>query len=182
MSPKKKLTETITFEEEVKESTKDNGNKTVALVRKVKAQSIQKKPETWVNFMNHATHGIDAERNNYPSMTVPDQSMPIQEVVRRFASGLPLSGSRVPGYIDDEESFDALPDLKKMDLAEIQQLKEQNDQELQRIRTEMVTKEKQLRDLKEKNRIDQLVNDEITKRERDKQTKEDFEARKKASD
>lgn len=54
------------------------------------------------------------ETNPFPSMTVPDQTMSIREIMQRFAKGLPIDGSKVPIY--DEEND--LPDLRTLDLAE----------------------------------------------------------------
>lgn len=47
------------------------------------------------------------------SLTLPDQAMSIQEIMRRFAAGMPLEGQRVPLY----EGEDAVPiELAHMDL------------------------------------------------------------------
>ena len=43
------------------------------------------------------------EKNSKPSMTIPDQAMSIPELIRRYASGLPLGGSRVPFYDENPE-------------------------------------------------------------------------------
>jgi len=61
------------------------------------------------------------ERNTQPSKTIPDQSMSVKEIMERHARGLPTAGERVPVYFGEDED---MPDLKKMDLAEIQELKE----------------------------------------------------------
>jgi len=55
------------------------------------------------------------EVNRLPSMTVPDQSMSIKELVTRYAQGLPLEGERVPIYNGED---DDMPDLTHMDLAD----------------------------------------------------------------
>jgi len=53
-----------------------------------------------------------------PSLTVPDQSMSIGEIIRRFASGLPLGGQRVPLYEDEgEDMFDGV-NPKSLDITE----------------------------------------------------------------
>lgn len=54
------------------------------------------------------------EVNTMPSMTVPDQCMSLQEILKRFARGLPVDGGRVPLY--DEEND--LPDIRTLDLTE----------------------------------------------------------------
>lgn len=43
------------------------------------------------------------ESNFGISLTVPDQSMSISELVRRTRAGLPLTGSRVPQYNEDDD-------------------------------------------------------------------------------
>ena len=43
------------------------------------------------------------ESNTEPSMTIPDMAMSIPEMIRRYASGLPLGGARVPMYDENPE-------------------------------------------------------------------------------
>lgn len=74
------------------------------------------------------------EINSDPSMTVPDQSMSVQEIMRRYASGLPLGGQRVPIYHGEDEF---LPDFDKLDLAEQQQYKEAAAAERKRIERDL---------------------------------------------
>jgi len=67
--------------------------------------------------------------NEQPSNAVPNQSLTIQEIYRRYASGRPLNGIKVTDYDDDGEghelSFDDfLPNMATMDLADRQALLE----------------------------------------------------------
>jgi hypothetical protein len=55
-----------------------------------------------------------------PSMTVPDQSLSIKEILSRFTSGRPLPSLGTPEYFGDM----MVPDLKKMDLTEIAEYQE----------------------------------------------------------
>lgn len=55
------------------------------------------------------------ECNHLPSKTIPDQTMSVREIMRRFASGLPLEGAKVPIYEGEDEY---MPDLKTMDISE----------------------------------------------------------------
>lgn len=58
-------------------------------------------------------HAPDLEKVDPVSLTQPDQSMSIQEIMRRFRAGLPLEGQRVPLY----EGEDAVPiEVAHMDL------------------------------------------------------------------
>lgn len=63
------------------------------------------------------------ESSNMPSKTVPDQSMTIAEIISRTQKGLPVSGVRVPMYNETEDGV--LPDISKMDISEIYELKRQ---------------------------------------------------------
>jgi len=67
------------------------------------------------NHFNKEKFPTVKEMNNLPSMTVPDQSMSMREILSRYASGLPLGAGRVPIYEDPESD---LPDLANMDLAD----------------------------------------------------------------
>lgn len=77
------------------------------------------------------------ERNLLPSLTVPDQSMSVAEIMRRYANGLPIGGAKVPLWEEDEDFY---PDVRTLDLAEIQDIiqsghdaKEQLDQVKKRL-------------------------------------------------
>lgn len=105
----------------------------------------------------------DAEVNTQASLTIPDQSMSVSEIIKRFASGLPVLGEKVPIY-DGEEND--LPDLNHLDLADRQTLFEQYSNELQSI------KSKHEREQREKERSEALklineqnkgVDDEVEK-------------------
>lgn len=69
------------------------------------------------------------EMNIMPSMTVPDMSMTVGELVKRFAQGLPLDGGKTPLW---EEEGD-MPDMVKLDLAERQQVIEEAVEEIKTI-------------------------------------------------
>lgn len=53
------------------------------------------------------------------SLTVPDDTMTISEIMLRFARGMPLGG-RADVYYDEDNEFDTLKDY---DLTEIQEMK-----------------------------------------------------------
>lgn len=82
------------------------------------------------------------------SQTIPDASMPIREIVRRFAAGLPVQGQRV-GFFDELEP---VPDLQRMDLAEREEAILQVEEELKEIETrqQQRNREKQEREARKK--------------------------------
>jgi hypothetical protein len=59
------------------------------------------------------------ELNTQPSKTIPDQTLPMREIMSRFVKGIPV-GVKVPVYNGEE----LLPDISRMDLVEIQEMKE----------------------------------------------------------
>lgn len=75
-----------------------------------------------------------------PSMTIPDQAMSIGEIMRRFASGLPLGGQRVPVYDDGEDMFDGV-NPATLDIVEKKQILENYKQELEGIKKKLNKKE-----------------------------------------
>lgn len=75
----------------------------------------------------------DHEKSTKPSMTVPDQTLSLREVLRRYSQGLPINGVKVPLY--DENPEDAnLPDISKLDLAEREELALQYAAELAELK------------------------------------------------
>lgn len=78
---------------------------------------------------NAAAFPKQIEKPTGVSNTVPNQSLTIQEIYRRYASGRPLTGVKTPIFDDDGEGHelgfdDFLPDMSKMDLADRQALLE----------------------------------------------------------
>ncbi len=75
----------------------------------------------------------DGEKNTLPSLTVPDQSLTIRQIMERYARGLPLEGQRVPIYEgEDEDNY--LPDPRTLDLSEREDLAAQANEELHEIK------------------------------------------------
>lgn len=92
------------------------------------------------------------EVNNGKSMTIPDQSLSVRDIMRRYASGLGYSNVKVGEYQTDEED---LPDFKKMDLSEIHDFKKyvsDNLREKQRVVTEQMEERKKSQTLEMYNR------------------------------
>jgi len=81
------------------------------------------------NQFNTEEFPSDNERDFGPSLTVPDQSMSIKEILDRYARGLPMEG-KVPIY--EGEDGDGI-DPRRLDLSERAELKAQYTQELAEI-------------------------------------------------
>lgn len=86
------------------------------------------------NSLNARYFPKNHERNLLPSLTVPDQSMSLKEIIDRYQRGIPMNvAEHVPIYHGDEME---LPDIRKMDLAEIQEMREQTLRDITRLRHE----------------------------------------------
>lgn len=85
-----------------------------------------------------------ANVKNKISMTIPDQSMTVSELVERNKRGLPLGGAKVPIWEEDPEN-NYLPDVKRLDLAEIQDMKEQAQSVIDEKRADLEKIEKKRR-------------------------------------
>ena len=102
----------------------------------------------WLTKWNYDPLDQPGEVNNLPSMTIPDQSMSVMELMQRQAQGLPLGGGRKP--IWDGEEF--MPDLARLDLTERMELMKKAQQEFYELRN----KQEEKRRRKPVNPIDEL--------------------------
>lgn len=107
-----------------------------------------------MNFQTQYNRTIDDieaynEINVGASLTVPDQSLSIREIIARNQAGIPLTGERIAMYYDDEE----MPDLKKMDLSEIHELQQRNQATMDRINKELYEKDKAKKDRAYRDRL-----------------------------
>jgi len=66
----------------------------------------------------YTDNAVDYEKNSGISETVPDSSMGIPEILRRFTKGQPIYASSRTPYYDSENDFEEVPDLATMDLSE----------------------------------------------------------------
>lgn len=72
------------------------------------------------NIMNYKPY--EGIVNEEPSMTIPDETMSIREILHRHVRGLPIDGKDPKTAIWDEDSNGINP--KTLDLTEIQEYKE----------------------------------------------------------
>lgn len=79
------------------------------------------------------------ERNTQPSMTIPDQTLSVKQILDRYAKGLPLGGQKVPIYEADENSTfdDYMPDPKTLDISERHEMAQDAKKELRDIKSKL---------------------------------------------
>ncbi|QCS36951.1 hypothetical protein [Tortoise microvirus 32] len=87
----------------------------------------------WRTPYNSKEFPKNYEVNTQPSQTIPDQTMSVREIMDRYARGLPISAGKVPIYDGDED----LPDFKKMDLSEQQELLRANAEHIERLQSDL---------------------------------------------
>lgn len=71
------------------------------------------------------------ESNKGKSMTVPDQSMSIRDIIDKFAHGV------LPDFSHELEYSEEMPDLRGMDLSELHQMRKEVKQEIKDIEAEI---------------------------------------------
>lgn len=108
----------------------------------------------WKTGYNQADFPNDNEVNNLPSMTIPDQSLTVKEIMHRFARGLSTT-QREGEYYGEED----IPDLRGMDLSEIEDLKLANLADIARLQEELQTKEKKANYLRNQKLLEKKFED-----------------------
>lgn len=80
--------------------------------------------------------GEGYEKNIQPSKTVPDDALSIQDIVERGKQGRMVQGAKEPMYYDQE-----MPNLQKLDYAEIQQIVKNNWDQIQTAKRQEIQAE-----------------------------------------
>lgn len=82
-----------------------------------------KRPRVQTSLNAKETHRED-EYNDGTVVTVPDQSMTVQEILERHVRGLPLAVNNFPIY-QDEDDDTILDDFRSLDLTDQQAIMEE---------------------------------------------------------
>lgn len=118
---------------------------------------MSKNVQTWKTPYNRLNHGSYYEINTSPSETLPDQSMSVSEIFRRYAMGLPLGGQREGIYNEDNES---LMNYERMDKIEKIEVQRRYQQRLREIDEDLKAQDKK----RYQEERDKLINEEVEKR------------------
>lgn len=131
---------------------------------------MEKKPLKQLEFpfvrtpYNHYEFPDNPEISNLPSETIPDQSMPVTEIMRRFSLGLPINGQKVPIY----EGEEYLPDLSTMDLADRETILAENRETVRELQKKL---KKEQRETARKQQAESLKTSDEKNSSDDKSTK-----------
>lgn len=100
------------------------------------------------------------EVNEMPSMTIPDQSLTVAELVYRFTHGQPLGGHRTPVYDDDQE-INYPANWEKLDISEKYEFMKERQQEYQKLVSDLDLKKNQILKEKQDQEIEKRVQEKI---------------------
>lgn len=78
-----------------------------------------------------------------PSLTIPDQTLTVKQLMDRFSRGLPLDGAKIPVYHGDE----FIPDFEKMDLVDKHAAMEANAERIKEMQQQLQFKFEQQRQM-----------------------------------
>lgn len=109
------------------------------------------------NQMNKALYPKKGETFKKPSMTQPNQSMTIKEIVERHKRGFPIDGAKIPIY----QGEDALPDISHLDLAEQQEIIEAMADQLVDVKQRLQAIAKDKKEKEELERIEKIIQERL---------------------
>lgn len=73
------------------------------------------------------------EVNTLPSLTIPDQTMSLKEILDRYTHGLPFDDVRTPVYHGDVD----VPDMSRLDLVEQHELIDRNRDRIRSLQNDL---------------------------------------------
>jgi hypothetical protein len=112
------------------------------------------------DMLNADEFPYKGEYNTQPSLTIPDQTMELSQLIDRFTRGLPITTFK-PVY---DETGD-MPDPRRLDIAEYNEMRKNAALELQRLTQEKEQRERQETENQQNELINQRVEEEIKKRQ-----------------
>lgn len=112
------------------------------------------------DMLNADEFPYKGEYNTQPSLTIPDQTMELSLLIDRFTRGLPITTFK-PVY---DETGD-MPDPRRLDIAEYNEMRKNAALELQRLTQEKEQRERQEIENQQNELINQRVEEEIKKRQ-----------------
>lgn len=133
----------------------------------IKGTDLVTREEHIVPFRTYFQPGLfplertESKSSQEPSETIPNEALSVKELLQRQQRGLPLLGNKVPIYQGDDND---LPDPRTLDLAELQQLREEYTSQLHDIRQRKQKNEEQKKSAYYEKMRKQIL-DEIKQRE-----------------
>lgn len=94
-------------------------------------------PKIW-NSLTTRYRSPYTRQSKMPSMTVPDQSLSIREILERHTSGIGIDGQRVSIFEEDENEAIMGINPYTLDLVDIQRLKIMTNERIEEIKNQAV--------------------------------------------
>lgn len=114
------------------------------------------------NSLNYAETEESFEFNTLPSLTIPDETMSLREILDRYARGLPISGNEPIYHVDDDGNPQHVPDFNHMDFADVQTYRENLRQAIDETRQNAINQHKDfIRRTAELDKLDKQFREEI---------------------
>lgn len=101
---------------------------------------MQTKPFLVKTQYNREEHPCNYEENNKPSLTIPDQTLTIRQIIDRYTRGLPISTSMQNPIFQEDEVFNDVPDVNRLDLHDRMEFANNARQELEDIKNKLNAK------------------------------------------
>lgn len=108
-----------------------------------------------MKIQHYWNHVPQRSINNKQSETIPDQTMDLQTILRRYAQGLPLDDSRTPIYEGEEYT----PDFEHMELTDRMEFTRAHGEYLEKATLEL---QKQAEE-KKRNKLKEELKQELEK-------------------
>lgn len=103
------------------------------------------KIRTWLTY-----EPKEGKKFTQPSMTVPDQSMNMREIMDRFAKGLPLPDQKTELWDEESDGIDP----RTLDLVDLQEIKMKNSSRLKDLEVKHEDEKKKHQERKQKEKED----------------------------
>lgn len=138
-----------------------------------KAFALAMQPDTTLlpkikTSMNAKKFPLRGETNLKPSITIPDQSMTVKELIDRYTKGLPLGNiQKVPLWMGEEDPFDGL-DPRQLDLAERVQMLRDSQELIKQSQELLQRKEKDERIKKQQADIEAEIERRMAEKEKER--------------
>lgn len=134
---------------------------------KIKKSAIKQKYNNWDNYNYKAQKG---EMNNKPSMTIPDQTMGITELLQRFTRGQSVATFEPIYEFEDDvpmEDMIDMPDISKLDVFDKMELGRQVQEAIKDTREKLVA-----RYIEAQEKKDKKIADKASKQKKPSETSE----------
>lgn len=101
----------------------------------IRFDRLQRRVRNWLNYQYEL---IIHEVNTLPSLTVPDQTLSVKDILERHTRGLPFTNFSTPVYNLDDEGNELMPvDWQRLDISERVERLEQAKAYTERLRKRM---------------------------------------------